>query len=890
MKEAPGTGFSTEMFSGLPASVVQMALLAGGVGLWESSVGTDRITLSPYLESLLGYPPGGFEGSKSALFARINPLDVPRLELAIADALKHGSECNAEFRIADIHGGQRWFTMKGRVMRDASGATQRAVGTMQEIPAAVITERRMRLQQSALLRLATNRRIAQLPVDKALDQITEIAGGVLDVDRASVWLFSADRSQLVCRSLYRRGVGHEPAGQTLVASAFPVYMAALERNRSVDVVDARNDPRTRELAGGYLEPLAITSMLEATIRMDDGVLEGVVCHEHVGPSRQWLEYEKGFAGSIADCVTRVLTDERRQRLTAALAQSEERYRTYVSLSTEAILRLEFSPPIDTGLPQQQQAEQIAERASIVEGNGALARLLKVDSAESLFGRSIAELLPDGVVLRIASEWVNAGYRLSEQEFQIEADGGLTWVLGSSTGVITDGKLTGMWSTWRDISVRKEALARLKHQARHDPLTGLPNRKWFAEVLNRRIGEAAATQSRLGLLLMDLDQFKEINDVLGHHAGDKLLKQIGPRLKPVIMDTDGGIARLGGDEFAVILTKLEDDAAAVAIATTIVEAIRRPFRVGALQLSIDVSVGVALFPTHGLDASSLLRCADVAMYEAKRKRVPVVTYVSELNRQSPRRLTLAHALAESIRAGQLGLHYQPIVRLRDRQLAGVEGLARWQHPDYGPIDPDEFIPIAEMGDPIRQLTLKSLDEAARQWVAWKGAGLVTTIALNLSTRILVDLGFVDDTRRILEKYTLPAGSVRFEITETSMLADPGRAIEVVTALNGLGVEFAVDDFGVGFSSLSYLKRLPLTRLKIDRSFVSQMLTSEADASIVRSTINLAHDLGLAVVAEGVEDSETLAMVSDMGCDEAQGLLIGSPAAGPEILDWARLRAA
>jgi EAL domain-containing protein (putative c-di-GMP-specific phosphodiesterase class I) len=268
----------------------------------------------------------------------------------------------------------------------------------------------------------------------------------------------------------------------------------------------------------------------------------------------------------------------------------------------------------------------------------------------------------------------------------------------------------------------------------------------------------------------------------------------------------------------------------------------------------------------------------------------VTYSPELNRQSPRRLALAHALNESIRSGQLRLSYQPILRLRDRQLAGVEGLARWQHPDYGTIDPEEFIPIAEMGDPIRQLTLKVLDEAAQQWVAWNAAGLATTISLNLSTRVLVDLGFVDETRRILERFALPAGSVRFEITESAMLADPARAIDVVTALNGLGVEFAVDDFGVGFSSLSYLKRLPLTRLKIDRSFVSQMLTSEADASIVRSTINLAHDLGLAVVAEGVENSDTLAMIADMGCDEAQGLLIGSPVSGPEILDWPRQRAA
>jgi diguanylate cyclase (GGDEF)-like protein/PAS domain S-box-containing protein len=880
-------GFTAEVFGGVPTAFVETALLAGGVGLWEWQVGSDRLGLSPYLESLLGYPPGGFGGSKAALLGRINPLDVPRLELVLGDAIERGSPCETEFRIPDLHGGQRWFTLRGRVLRNASGAAVRLVGTMQEIPASVITERRMRLQQSALLRLIAGEKVSDLSLEATLDRITEVAGSVLDVDRTSIWLFAPDHSKLVCRSLYRRGAGRVVVGQSLDADAYPAYVAALEAARALDVSDARNDPRTRELAAGYLGPLGISSMLEATIRMDDGTLAGVVCHEHIGPSRQWLEHEKSFAGSVADVVTRALTDERRRRLTAALEQSEERYRTYVSISTEAILRLEISPPVGIDVPADRQADEVAERAIVVEGNAALARLLRVDSPESLCGRPIAALLPDGVARRIAGEWVRAAYRLSEQEFEITAsDGRLTWVEGSSTGVIRDGRLTGLWSAWRDITARKDAVARLKHQARHDPLTGLPNRKWLAETLNARIGEAATGHERLALLLMDLDQFKEINDGLGHQAGDQLLKQVGPRLSPLLAAFDGEIARLGGDEFAVILTRVDDDGRPLAIATDMVAAVRQPFRVGALQLGVDASVGVAHFPSHGRDASSLLRCADVAMYEAKRKRLPAVAYDPALDRQSPRRLALAHALNEAIRDGQLGLHYQPILRLRDRRLAGVEGLARWRHPEFGDIGPDEFIPIAEMGNQIRQLTHRALADAARQWVDWNAAGLSTTISINLSTRVLVDRGFVDDTRRILGTFALPAGAIRFEITETAMLADPARAIEAITALNALGVEFAVDDFGMGFSSLSYLKRLPLSSLKIDRSFVSQMTSSEADASIVRSTINLGHDLGLAVVAEGVEDVDTLAMVARLGCDEAQGLLIAAPRPGPEVVDWLR----
>jgi diguanylate cyclase (GGDEF)-like protein len=886
MTEHAANGFGAELLAGDPAAFIETALLAGGVGLWEWQIGTDRVRLSPHLETLLGYPAGGFGGSKASLVARIHPLDVPRLELVLAAAVRGGSDCDAEFRVADVFGGPRWFTLKGRVLRDAAGAAVRVVGTMQEIAAAVITERRMRIQQSALLQLAVADREADASLDGTLHRITRVAGGVLDVDRTSVWLFADDGSTLVCRSLYRRGVGHEPVEQSLHASNHPAYIAALRGARALDVADAKADPRTRELAAAYLAPLGITSMLEATVRMDDGTLAGVVCHEHIGPMRQWLEHEKGFAGSIADVVTRALTDDRRRRLTAALAESEARYRTFVSLSTEAILRLEFSPPVAMSLSPAQQADAIAARAVIVEGNAALARLLREDSPERLHGRTIASLLPDGVALRIAREWVRAGYRLSEQEFQIASgDGRLTWVLGSSTGVVRDGQLAELWSSWRDITARKEALARLKHQARHDPLTGLPNRKWFAENLNARIGEASRGREQLALLLMDLDQFKEINDGLGHHAGDQLLRQIGPRLQSLLADSGSEIARLGGDEFAVIATRIDGEGAALAIADEMVAAIRQPFQVGDLKLAIGASVGVAHFPMHGRDAPSLLRCADVAMYEAKRRRLAAVAYGPDLDRKAPRRLALAQALDESIRSGRVALVYQPILRLRDRQLAGVEGLARWEHPQYGAIHPDEFIPIAETGDQIRRLTFRMLEEAARQWVEWNRAGLATKVSINLSTRVLVDLGFVDDTQRVIERFDLPPGSLRFEITETAMLSDPTRAIEAIVALNRSGVEFAIDDFGKGFSSLSYLKRLPLTSLKIDRSFVSQMRASEADASIVRSTIRLGHDLGLAVVAEGVEDAETLDLIAGLGCDEAQGLAIAAPQPGAAIVGWA-----
>ena len=277
-RETAGTSFTPDLLSGTPNAFVQTALLAGGVGLWEWQVATPGMALSPYLATLLGYPAGDFAGTKATFLTRLQLLDRPRFELAIENAVAGGSELDVEFRVSDVHGGLRCFTAKGRVMRDTAGAAVRLVGTMQEIPPAVVTERRMRRQQGALLALVSDQHAADVPLHDAFARITEVAGTTLDVERTSVWLFSEDRTELVCRSLYRRSLGRQMAGARLDTRTFPAYIQALEQNRALDVADARSDPRTRELADGYLAPLGIASMLEATVRTDTGELAGVVFH------------------------------------------------------------------------------------------------------------------------------------------------------------------------------------------------------------------------------------------------------------------------------------------------------------------------------------------------------------------------------------------------------------------------------------------------------------------------------------------------------------------------------------------------------------------------------------------------------------------------------------
>jgi diguanylate cyclase (GGDEF)-like protein len=674
------------------------------------------------------------------------------------------------------------------------------------------------------------------------------------------------------------------AGASLEAAAYPAYFRALETGRSVAASDAHRDPRTVELAADYLAPLGIGAMLEAPIR-HDGRLVGVVCHEHVGPPRQWLLDERSYAASIADLVTMALDAGERARLTERLGQSEERYRTFVSLSTEGILRVEISPAVPLEAPLEEQVAHIRRHGVVAEANASLARLLGASSPQRLVGRTLESLVRPDAAERILAEWIRAGYRFSEYEIDLVGfDGATLWLLGSMIGVTTDGHLVALWSTWRNITRRKEAVRALEHQARHDPLTGLPNRKWLAERLGAALEVARTTGDSLALMMMDLDHFKEINDSLGHFAGDQLLKLIGPRLEPLLAARGGELARLGGDEFAVILSRCGDAAAAAAVAHEVIASLREPFEVGSLRLGIDASVGASIAPTHGLDASTLMRCADVAMYEAKRKGLHATVYDAALDRYSPRRLALANALGEAVRNGELYVEYQPIARLADRSVAGVEALARWRHPQYGDVAPDEFIPLAEMGDHIRSLTLRVLADAARQWRAWRVRGIDLRIAVNLSTRVLIDQGFVAETRRILESHEVPGAGIAFEITESAMATDPQRALETIGRLHALGIGFSVDDFGIGFSSLSYLKQLPLEALKIDRSFVGGMLANVRDASIVRSTINLAHDLGLRVVAEGVETADALAMIRRLGCDEAQGHLIARPEGGAGIAAW------
>ncbi len=433
---------------------------------------------------------------------------------------------------------------------------------------------------------------------------------------------------------------------------------------------------------------------------------------------------------------------------------------------------------------------------------------------------------------------------------------------------------------------------LEHLAHHDPLTGLPNRVLFRHQLEAGLAPGGDGRGGRGaLLLIDLDRFKEINDTLGHPVGDILLVRVARLLEEGMASASRGcIARLGGDEFAVWIREARDAAAGEAAAARALELLTAPIEVEGYRLEVGASVGIALAPTHAQTPSGLMRCADVAMYAAKRRGVGHALYDASQDPYSTQRLELLSELGEAVRAGQMRVHYQPRVGLAEGKVRSFEALVRWAHPRHGLLSPARFVPLAELSDVIRPLTLWVLDESLRQLREWHRAGHRARLSVNLSARHLMDTGCAAQVRSLLERHAVEASDLELEITESALIADPERATDTLARIRGLGVRLAIDDFGTGFSSLSHLRRLPLDALKIDVSFVKQMLASAADRAIVESTIHLAHDLGFAVVAEGIEDPETFEALRVQGCDEGQGYHIARPMPGEAVPGWLAARAA
>jgi len=479
------------------------------------------------------------------------------------------------------------------------------------------------------------------------------------------------------------------------------------------------------------------------------------------------------------------------------------------------------------------------------------------------------VLIDGAVRRIQDEvfWHTNG-----TSFPVEYLG---------TPILDGGEIIGAVVTFTDITERRLAETSLQHQAWHDVLTGLPNRTRLRVELDQLMN--AESPEPFALMLIDLDRFKEVNDTIGHPCGDLLLQQVGPRLRAELREADT-IARLGGDEFVVLLRGADLERAR-SVAMRLVIALERPFELDGFGVAIGGSIGIALFPEHGVDGDSLLREADIAMYAAKDARSGYTVYAPDTDRHSRERLGLLADLRQAIDLGDLLVHYQPQIDVRTGSLTAVEALVRWPHPTRGLLAPDEFIPLAERTRLIQPLSRWILAAALRQCATWRAAGLDVPVSVNLSVYDLRDHDLPELIDEALAKHGMPAERLRIEITESSLMANPPRAREILARLRARGVQVSIDDFGIGYSSLAYLKNLPVDELKIDRSFVHEMAVDPGSRAIVRAIIDLAEVLGLRVVAEGVEDEATLATLAALGCDVAQGYYFSRALEPGELANWA-----
>jgi diguanylate cyclase (GGDEF)-like protein/PAS domain S-box-containing protein len=720
-----------------------------------------------------------------------------------------------------------------------------------------------------------------------LEAQREIAAAA-DGDLQSVMQFVAERSQSIVDAdgamvnLIRGDQLHTLGASGIAAAAFDavrpiatsVARFAIDSGQPLLVQDAPHDPRiNQELRAkvGDESLICVPLLRGAEVIGTLNVMSRDPVVRLTESDRETLEV---LSVVLSAAVGRAAELEARE----GEAQALRRFRTLFEGAAIGIVRLD-------------------RRGAIVEVNPALEEMLESDAGH-LVGRALSEhlVIEHRQTVEVLLREMMSGRR---ESFEIEArcqppSGELTWWRMRAVAEHDAGDPAWTVAMIEDITERKRAERELieqaelnEHQALHDPLTGLPNRVLFGERIGQAIRHARRNESRLAVLLMDLDRFKEVNDSLGHPAGDQLLIEVADRIRGALRDSDT-FARLGGDEFGLLLPDLDSADGVMPVLDRISAALETPITVHTLPLAVEASIGIAVYPENGKEAQVLIQRADVAMYEAKRESTSACFFDQESHQYDISRLTLVGELRRAIERDELVLHYQPKAMLDDGAVSSVEALLRWQHPTRGLIFPDAFIPIAQETSLIGPLTLHVVEMALRQGREWRDAGLELTIAVNLSTRNLLDRDLPRRLQELLEREQMPPTALELEVTESAMLANPKRAKVVLGELSALGLRLSIDDFGTGYSSLCYLRELPVDEIKIDRSFVMRMIEQHDDVAIVRSTIDLGRNLGLDVVAEGVETREIWDKLQELGCQTAQGYYLSRPVPADALADWLRRR--
>ena len=594
---------------------------------------------------------------------------------------------------------------------------------------------------------------------------------------------------------------------------------------------------------------------ECRITRCDGALRWIWAHGHVFTNE---------AGEPVRMIGVVSDITERKQAEAAQRESESRYRLLVQHSPYCIHEID----LDGRLTSMNRA--------------GLAMMCVQDDAE-ICGMHYLDTVADSDKERIG-RLLELALQGQPAEFEFVAVNNLKFQ-SSFVPILDDkGAVQRLMGLTQDITERKQVQEEVERLAYTDALTHLPSRAALQLRLGQAVRQAQSHSRTMALLLLDLNNFREINDTLGHQNGDRVLVQVADRLRRALWDSDV-LARLGGDEFAVLLPRLADKEHIKLVLAKIMGALNSAIMIEGIALDVQTSIGIALYPDHGQDADTLMRHADVALYNAKERNLTHLLYDSESDHYNPQQLVLMAELRLALQRDELVLHYQPVVDIKSGKTVGVEALVRWQHPSRGLLYPDTFILAAEKTGLIAALTTWVLANALRQQHRWHRAGIDLNVSVNLSVRNLQQPDIVVEISDMLLSSGVKPECLTLEITESAIMVDPERAKAVLIELHELGIRFAIDDFGIGHSSLGYLKELPVDKLKVDKSFVmdSKSLTN---AAIVRATISLAHSLGLTVTAEGVEDDQTFSALKLLGCEQAQGYYMSRPQAVDKLSLWLR----
>jgi len=833
-------------------------------GTWEWRRDGNRWWFSDSLLVLYGFKREEISTNDESFLDAVHPDD--RAQLMAQFNNPQGNQFVMEYRGRCKSGGYIWLSQRGEVVqRDSEGQPTVVIGTMTNINSA-------KKAQHLIVDIASQ--LSSVTGSEFFTHLVNATAKALEVRCCLVMDCTPNQLKLNYICLHIDGAVTEHRDVPLQA---PLFATTDEQNHlSVRV--------GKDIQQGAWAWIGFVPQFTAGKPLLDGVGKRigylVLCHDKLLGKPASVET---VVQIFADRAANELIRNRHER---EIAANREHYQVFFQASLDAIWRVDLDPPLDIDMDTRDQALAIARSGIIGECNEAAAKLFRVANAAAMIGRPLKELISESA-LEDAPEsllgFVTGGYHDVNMNLHMPAtpDSPERWLTNSRDGIIENGKLMRVWGVVRDVTQLHQHLQKMQRQAEYDSLTGLPNRNLLFSTLKKSIDTERS--KRFGLLLMDLDRFKEINDTLGHHYGDEILKQIGPRIEQKLAGRQVFLARLGGDEFALMIPEIDAHKLGD-VAQLLIKSIREPYTIAGLQLTVGVSMGGVLYPHHGTDEATLVRCADIAMYSAKQRSMGFMLYESSIDDHSPERLALLADLEYAIDHNQLALVYQPKVDLRNATCIGVEVLLRWQHPTRGMVSPGVFIPLAETTELIHPLTHWVLSKSIAQWRAWTDSGIEISIAVNISARNLLDDRLPEAISDLLEKYDMDAEYLELELTESAFMSEPQRALTNIERIHAMGVSLSIDDFGTGYSSLSYLKRLPVDTLKIDLGFVRHMLDSEQDATIVRTIIHLAHDLGLRVVAEGVESQEIFEALAKEDCDLAQGYHISRPVMASDISDW------